>query len=178
MTFLRKSDSLVRVWINSLATAAQCSFCSGIRSFRTNFATTCFMPESCIKISDTVVLGISRLAYSSCTVRLWSLLIVDHTRSTLSVVLLVSGLPDHGSLSTDSRPSLKQMQICAHFYLLCTHCISPESHLSHPNIFRGGMFKLNAKVDADSLLCSLSHFERNSHIVHMLIQWCLPPPTD
>ncbi|XP_075860103.1 solute carrier family 38 member 6 isoform X4 [Microcebus murinus] len=39
-----------------------------------------------------------------------------------------------------------------HFYLWCTHCIIPESLLNHPNRFHGGMFKLNAKFDADSLL--------------------------
>ena len=38
------------------------------------------------------------------------------------------------------------------------------------------MFKLNAKFDADSLLYSLSHFECDSHTVHMLTQWCLLPP--
>ena len=36
--------------------------------------------------------------------------------------------------------------------------------------------KLNAKFDADLLLYSLNHFECDSHTVHMLTQWCLPPP--
>ena len=48
--------------------------------------------------------------------------------------------------------------------------------LNHLSSFCGGMFKLNAKFDADSLLYSLSHFECDSHTVHMLTQWCLPPP--
>ena len=38
------------------------------------------------------------------------------------------------------------------------------------------MFKLNAKFDANSLLYSLSHFECDSLIVHMLTQQYLPPP--
>ena len=38
------------------------------------------------------------------------------------------------------------------------------------------MFKLNAKFDADLLLYSLSHFEYNSHTVHMTTQQHLPPP--
>ena len=38
------------------------------------------------------------------------------------------------------------------------------------------MFKLNAKFDADSLLCSLSHFECDDHTVHMPTQQHLPPP--
>ena len=59
---------------------------------------------------------------------------------------------------------------------------SPVAHscglLNHPNSFHGGMFKLNAKFDADSLLYSLSHFECNDHTVHMLTQRHLqPPPT-
>ena len=41
--------------------------------------------------------------------------------------------------------------------------------------FHRGMFKLNTKFDADSLLYSLSHFECNSYTVHMLTQWCLLP---
>ena len=57
---------------------------------------------------------------------------------------------------------------------------SPVAHsyrlLSHPNSFRRGMFKLHAKFDADSLLYSFSHFERDSYTVQILIQWCLPPP--
>ena len=63
-----------------------------------------------------------------------------------------------------------------HFYLPCTHCIIPESLLNHPNSFCEGMFKLNAEFDADSLLYLISHFERDSHTVHMLTQWHLPPP--
>ena len=39
-----------------------------------------------------------------------------------------------------------------------------------------GMFKLNAKFDADSLLYLLSHFECDSHTVHMVTQGRLLPP--
>ena len=38
------------------------------------------------------------------------------------------------------------------------------------------MFKLNAKLDADSLPYLLSHFECDGHIGHMLTQQRLPPP--
>ena len=41
--------------------------------------------------------------------------------------------------------------------------------------FWRGMLKHNAKFDADSLLYSLSHFECDSHTVHMLTQQHLPP---
>ena len=64
--------------------------------------------------------------------------------------------------------------------LLWWSCQSPfaRSHglLNHLNSFHGGMFKLNAKFDADSLLYSLSHFECNSHTVQVLTQWHLLPP--
>ena len=63
-----------------------------------------------------------------------------------------------------------------HFYLCCTHGIIPEIFLNHPNSFCRRMFKLETKFDADSLLYWLSHFECNGHTVHMLTQWCLPPP--
>ena len=60
-------------------------------------------------------------------------------------------------------------------YLCCTHCIVPECFLNHPNSFHGGMFKLNTKSDAGSLLHSLSHFERDGHTVHMPSQQHLLP---
>ena len=45
-----------------------------------------------------------------------------------------------------------------------------------PIVSHGGMFKLNATFEADSLLYSLSHFECDGHTIHMLTQWHLPPP--
>ena len=70
---------------------------------------THFMPRSYITISDTVDFGIPRAASRSHTVSHQSLLIAAHTRSTFSCVLLVAGLPEHGSLSTDSQPSLQHL---------------------------------------------------------------------
>ena len=46
------------------------------------------------------------------------------------------------------------------------------------NSFCRGMFKLNAKFDADSLLYLLSHFECDGHTVHMLPQTPSIAPTD
>ena len=63
-----------------------------------------------------------------------------------------------------------------HFYVCCTHCIIPKSLLNHPNSFHRGMFKLNAKFDADSLLYSLNHFQCDVHTAHMHTVRCLPPP--
>ena len=47
---------------------------------------------------------------------------------------------------------------------------------NHLDSFCGGLFKLNAKFDADSLLRFLGHFECYGHTVHMLTQQRLPPP--
>ena len=83
--------------------------------------------------------------------------------------------------------------------LLWWSCQSPVAHscglLNHPNSFHRGMFKLNAKFDAVSLLYLLSHFECKAtqytcslngiYCFHWLIQWshhcscmCIPahPP--
>ena len=118
------------------------------------------MPRSCIKISDVVVFGIPSSASSSHTLSHWSLLIAAQTHSPFSGVLLVASLPECGSL-------LRYLPIIEafmpQFYLLCSHCIFPESLLNHPNSFHGGMFKL-------------CHFEWGSHTVHRLTQWHLPPP--
>ena len=65
-------------------------------------------------------------------------------------------------------------------WFLWRSCQPPGAHscalLNHLNSSCGGMFKLNAKFDADLMLYSLSHFECNSHTVHMLTQWHLLPP--
>ena len=62
----------------------------------------------------------------------------------------------------------------------CYQDESPVAHscslLNHPNSFHGGMFKLNTKSDADSLLYSLWHFECNGHTVQMLTPQSLLPP--
>ena len=59
-------------------------------------------------------------------------------------------------------------------------CQSPVARscslLNHLNSFRRGMFKLNTKFDADSLLYLLSQFECDSRTVHMLTQWHLLSP--
>ena len=125
MTFLRKSGSLVEVSIKSLATAARCSFCSGSRSHRMNFATTHFMPDSYDKISRHSSFRKPQISFSSSpTVGCQSLLTRARmvTCSTLSGCLLVAGLPERGSLSTGSQPSLKLL--CHN--LICASFIAPS----------------------------------------------------
>ena len=57
---------------------------------------------------------------------------------------------------------------------------SPVAHscdlLNHQNSFCRWMFKFNGKFDADPLLYLLSHFDCESHTVHMLIHWHLLAP--
>ena len=123
--FTSAYDLLEEIWfigssLNQIASKCRCPFCSGSRSHRINFARTRFKPRSCIKISDTVVLGIPRSASSSCRVSHQSLSIATLTHLTFSDVLLVEGLPEHGSLSTDSRPSLRHS--CHTF--ICTALIA------------------------------------------------------
>ena len=124
--FISDYDLLQEMWfigsslIKSLANAVQCSFSSASRSQGTKFATTHFMPRSCIKISDTVVLGIPRSPSSSHTVGHRSLWIAARTGSTFSGVLLVAGLPEHASLPTGSQPCLK----CSCCTFICTILIA------------------------------------------------------
>ena len=58
--------------------------------------------------------------------------------------------------------------------LLWWSCQSPVVHscvlLNHPSSFYGGTLRLHTKFNADSLLYLLSHFEFDSHTVHMLTQ--------
>lgn len=61
-----------------------------------------------------------------------------------------------------------------HFYMCCTHCFVCKSLLNNQNSVYGGMFKLNAKCDADWLIYSLSNFECKGHTVQMHTR--LAPP--
>ena len=156
---------MVVVWIKSLAAALRCSFCSGSKSCGTNFAMTCFMVRSCIKISDTVVFGIPRSASSSHTVSRRSLLIAAHTHSTFSDVLLV-GRPSRTWITFNTFLSMFETFV-PHFYLHCTHCIVPKSLLNHLSSFHGGMLKLNAKFDMQIVaLLAQSFWTWGSYTIH------------
>ena len=128
------------------------------------------MPRSCIKTLDTLDFGIPRSASSSHTVSHWALLIAACTRSTASGVLLFPGLPERGSLSTETVFEAFVPQ----FYLHCTHCIVPKILLNQVISMKN--VQAHTKFDVDLLLYPLSHFVCNGHTVHMLTQWCLLPP--
>ena len=180
MTFLRKSGSRVVVWMESLATAAWCSFCSGSRSHRKNFAMTFFILRACIKISDTIVFEIPASASSSRSVSCWSLLIATLTYATFSGVVLVASLSGCGSLSTDSQPCLKHL--CHIFICSALIALSTTSFWIIRIISKVECSSLKQNFDADSLLYLLSHFECDGHTVyicsfnslyqpHWLVQW-------
>ena len=178
MTFLRKSGSLAAVWIKSVLTAARCSFCSGSRSHRTHFATTHFMPRSCIKISDSVVFGIPRSASCSRAVSCQSLLIASHTHSTFSGVLLITGLLEC-ELSKDFQPSLKHLChtfICAMLIVLSLksfwiiRIVSAEEWSSlTQNLMQIGYFTCSVILNATATqyTCSLNGI----YHPHWLVQW-------
>ena len=111
--------------------------------------------------------------------------------SSLSKVILILGKARRCKAPNLDCGGLSHLRdlIFHHKTLHKTWCISvllvwsyqlPFAHgcrlVYHPNSSHGGMFKLNAKFDADLLLYSLSHLECNSYTVHVPIQWCLPPP--
>ena len=177
MTFLRKSGSLVVVWIKSLATAAQYSFCSGSRSCRTHFATVCFMPRSCIKISHTVVFGIPRSASNSHTVSHRSLLITVHAHSTFTGVPLVTGLPECGSLSKYSQPPLKCL--CHTFNGTPLIVSSLKAFWIIQNVFTEECSSLMQNLM--QIHCSTCSVILNAMVIQYicsLTQRCPPPSTD
>ena len=112
-------------WFESSHEQLQHNVPSGSRSRGTNFAITHFMPRSCLRILDTVVFGIPTSASISCIVSHWFLCIAAHTHSTFSGVLLVAGLPECGSISTDSWPPLKHL--CHTFICAALIASSPKA---------------------------------------------------
>ena len=151
MSFFRKSGSLGAVWVKSLATVARGSFCCGSRSHRKNFAITRFMPRSRVKIPNTVVFGIPRSASGSLTDSRRSLLIAARTYSQVFWLLQAFQNVDHLQQILDHLWSVHATLL---FVLHSLHRPWKPSESSK-------QFKLNAKSDADSLLYSLSHSERN-----------------
>jgi hypothetical protein len=81
-----------------------------------------------------------------------------------SGVALVDGRPEHSSLSTDIRPSLKR------FYhkkvLLWLMALSPKASCSIRRVSAAVFFLRQTKFDADSLLLQIHHIscKKNPHI--------------
>ncbi|KAF6114726.1 hypothetical protein HJG60_010660 [Phyllostomus discolor] len=114
---------------------------------------------------DTIF-GICRSAPSSPTVSHQSLLIAARICSTFSGVLLVCR-PSRTWIMFNRLSTIFEAFV-PHVFLCCTHCIVLKSLRNHLNSFCGGIFKLNTKFDADSLLYELSHFECNGQTVNIL----------
>ena len=102
--------------------------------------------------------------------------------SSLSKVILVWGkarshmVPTQGCFSKKLRIRCDAWAGMLSWWSCQSSVANSCGLLIHPNSFRWGMFKLNAKFDTDSLLYSLSHFKCNGHTIHMLTQWHLLPP--
>ena len=155
MTYLRKFGSLGAVWIKSLATTA-CSFCSGSRSYRMNFARTHFMPRSCVKNLGHSSSWNPQISFYF--LHCQSLIFGDCSSYTFNIPRF-SACCRPSRMWTIFNTFLTTFEVLLpHIYLCCTHCIIPKSLLTHPNSFCRRMFKLNAKFDAHFLLYSLSHF--------------------
>ena len=168
------SDSLVVVWIKSLATAAQCSFCSGSRSCGMSFARTPFMPWSWIKILDTAVFGIPRSAASSHTVshdicwlqpiHIQLLRCSAHCRPSRTWIIF-----------NYSWPSLKDL---CHIFICAALIASSPKALWIIWIVSAGECSSLCKIWRRFIaLLALIHFECDGHTVHMLTQSRLLPLT-
>ena len=106
------------------------------------------------------------------------ILVLGKARSLRAPNLGCRGLSHLGDLLFCQKTLHEMWCVSGHIIVMklpITSCHSC-SLLSHTNSFHGGMFKLNTKLDADSLLYSISYFECNGHTVHMLTQHHLPPP--
>ena len=161
MSSLRKSGSLVAVWIKS-EIAAWCSFCPDSRNCGTN-STTTFMPRFYIEVLDMVVLE-SQDQLPALTQL--SPIFVDWSLYTFNIPRCSAWCRPSRMWITFNRSLTIFEALVLHIHLHCTHWKIPESFLNHLNSFHGGKFKFNIKFDADSLLYSLNHFEWASINAH------------
>jgi len=84
------------------------SFCSAIRRRGTNFAVTCLICKSSVRIFWHVPNAILISSATSLIVRRRSARMISRTRATVSLVWEVEGLPGWASSSKDQHPLLKQ----------------------------------------------------------------------
>jgi len=84
------------------------SFCSAVRRWGTNFADTCLICKSSVRIFWHVPNAIPTSSATSVIVRRRSVRMISRTRATVSLVWEVDGLPGWGSSSQDRRPFFKR----------------------------------------------------------------------
>jgi len=82
------------------------SFCSAVRRRGTNFAVTCLICKSSVRIFWHVPNAILTSSTTSLIVRRQSARMISHTHATVSSVWEVEGLPGRGSSSKDQHPLL------------------------------------------------------------------------
>ena len=134
---------------------------------------TYFLARSWVKFLDTVDFGIPRSASSSHTVSRYLCWLQFYTFNILRCSACCR--PSRMWITFNRSSTIFELFV-PHFYLYWTHCIIPESLLNHLKSFRGGIFKLNAKFDADSSQYLLSHFECDGHSYTCSLSsvYCLP----
>ena len=106
-------------------------------------------------------------AHSSCT---------HCPKESLFASLLLSSFAHFYTLSICPPPHCCLVYVFYKYIYIYIYIAHSCSLLKHPNSLCGGIFTLNTKFDADSLLYSLSNFESDGHTVHMLTQRRLLPP--
>ena len=119
-----------------------------------DFAHTRVTPKIVFKIYQTVAFGIPRSFSSSRTVNQRSPSIASRTRSTLSGVVVSEGRPERGSLSTDVRPFLNRL----YSFICDAHTFVHKGLLYDFGRLRTTLAEIEAKLDANSLICSFCHF--------------------
>jgi len=91
----------------SVQTDTRSSFCSTVRRRGTNFAVTCLICKSSVRIFWYVPNATLTSSATSLIVRRQSARMISRTRATVSSVREVDGLPGRGLSSKDRRPLLK-----------------------------------------------------------------------
>ena len=104
-----------------------------------------------------------------------SLIFVDCSPHMFNILRCSACCRPPGMWITFNRFSTTFEAFVPHLYLCCTHCTVPKSLLNPPNSFRGGIVSAQCNIWC-KFIALLRHFECDGHTVHMLTQWCLPPP--
>ena len=103
-----KMGSFWAHWLRSVQIDTWLSFCSAVRRRGTNFADTCLICNSSVRIFWHVPNAIPTSSATSLIVRRQSARMISCKRATVSSVLEVNGLPGQGSSLKDQHQLLKR----------------------------------------------------------------------
>ena len=168
---LSNSGSLVAVWVNSLATAAQCSFCSGRRNkfchdtFHARILHQNFRHRSFWNPQIS-------FWFSHCQLPIF----VDCSPDIFNILRCSACCRPSRTWITFKRFSTILEAFMSHFYLCCTHCIIHKSFLNHLIVSTEECSRKIWCRFIALLTQSLSMCTEHGHPVHTLSQHHLPPP--